>query len=301
LIMTCVYNAFHAHGLSRSVEYLLDEAECKSFADFQKHRSRQLCFRQFCHELANDLNIEVVPPSTYASSGSSDDDEDDRVTRAEEALQCITYNKREAFFKVLPLIEQRMNRRGNHKRVLTKKQMSCIWCCRADHSTEASHYRHGRKTTIECSICGIPLCGRPRYNGQSCFDMFHTAEKLFDPCCAEARCMEVPIRGGARGRRTPPSRPSRQEAAEETNQVAQSSPSTDGDNDDTAMVAGGGAEDQMVPPVASRNDGDSDEYTPGFSSSDDDDGRSRKRSSVRRRSHVTITISKKRTRRRFVP
>ena len=122
--------------------------------------------------------------------------------------------------------------------------------------------------------------------------MFHTAERLFDPCGDEARCMEVAVRSGAKGR-TPPSRRLGQEPAEGTNQVAQSSHST------TADMVAGGAEGQMVPPVASRSDGDNDEYTPGFSSSDDDDERSRKRRSVRQRSLITISISKKRTRRRF--
>ena len=98
-----------------------------------KLRSRGLSFRQFCRELANDLNMEVVPPSMYESSCSVDDE--DRVTSGEDAVQCITYNKREAFFKKLPLIERRMNRRAHHRRVSMKKQMSCIWCCRVDHST----------------------------------------------------------------------------------------------------------------------------------------------------------------------
>ena len=51
--------------------------------------------------------------------------------------------------------------------------------------------------------------------------MFHTAETLFDPCSNEARCMEVTVHAGARGR-IPPSRRTRQDAAE-GNQVAQSS------------------------------------------------------------------------------
>ena len=138
------------------------------------------------------MNIEVVPPSTFASS--SDDERKMSGGDNEEVLECITYNKREAFFDKLQLIKRRMNRRVLHKRISMQKQMSCIWCCRVDHSTATVHYRHGRKTTVACSICGVPLCVRPRYNGQSCFDMFHTAETLFDPCSNEARCMEVTVR-----------------------------------------------------------------------------------------------------------
>ena len=54
LIMTCVYNAYHAHNLSRTVICFLSE-ECKSFKDFQKMRARQRPFRQFCLELANNF------------------------------------------------------------------------------------------------------------------------------------------------------------------------------------------------------------------------------------------------------
>ena len=240
LIMTCVYNAYHAYGLSQSVEYLLNQEECKSFSGFHKHRSRQLSFKQFCQELANDLNIEVVAPSMYASSSSSKDES--RVMSEEDSLECNPYNKREAFFNKVPLIEQRINRSAHHKRVAMQKQMSCIWCCRVDHSTaRTKHYRHQRKTTVACPICGVPLCVRPRYNGESCFNMFHTAETLFDPCCEETRCLEVTVRAGDRGN-IPPSRRTRQETSE-GNQLAQWSHST------TDMVAGS-AEGWMVPPIA---------------------------------------------------
>ena len=64
LIMTCVYNAYHAHNLSQTISYFLSE-ECKSFTDVRKLCARQLPFRQFCLELANDLKIEVVPPTMH--------------------------------------------------------------------------------------------------------------------------------------------------------------------------------------------------------------------------------------------
>jgi hypothetical protein len=44
LIMTCVYNAYHAHNLSRTVSYLMSD-ECKSFKNFQQRRARQPPFR----------------------------------------------------------------------------------------------------------------------------------------------------------------------------------------------------------------------------------------------------------------
>ena len=54
------------------------------------------------------MNIEVVPPSTFASSSSSDDER--KMSGGDnDEVEYITYNKREAFFNKLPLIERRMN------------------------------------------------------------------------------------------------------------------------------------------------------------------------------------------------
>ena len=98
------------------------------------------------------MNIEVVPPSTFASSSSSDDER--KMSGGDnDEVEYITYNKREAFFNKLPLIERRINQRAQLKRISMQKQMSCTWCCRVDHSTETVQYRHGRKTTMACSIC----------------------------------------------------------------------------------------------------------------------------------------------------
>jgi hypothetical protein len=89
LIMACVHNAYHTHNLSQTASYLLSE-ECESFKDFHRMRERQLPFRQFCLELANDLKMEVVPP-TMQNSGSDDDDRGHSTPSV-----AITYNKREA-------------------------------------------------------------------------------------------------------------------------------------------------------------------------------------------------------------
>jgi hypothetical protein len=58
------------------------------------------------------------------------------------------------------------------------------------------------KTMWKCSVCEVPLCKRPRYNEQSCFLLFHEAETLFYPCCAEAQSRQLSVRV----RRPPPPR-----------------------------------------------------------------------------------------------
>jgi len=73
LVMTTVYNAYHSFNLSRT-EAFLASGECKSFKEFQRTRARLPPFRQFCHMLADDLQVTVVPPIMYNTS-SSDDDE----------------------------------------------------------------------------------------------------------------------------------------------------------------------------------------------------------------------------------
>ena len=148
---------------------------------------------------------QVVPPSMYESC--SDDDDDQMMRRTDgggnpSSGVNITYNKREAYFSKLPLIERRKNRRANHQPTSVNRQSICVWCCRIDHSTGQKHTRHGMKTTWKCSVGEVPLCKRPRCNGQSCFLLFHEAETLSDPCCAEAQSRQLSVRV----RRPPPPR-----------------------------------------------------------------------------------------------
>jgi len=294
LIMTCVYNAYHAHNLSRTVSYLMSD-ECKSFKNFQQRRARQPPFRQFCVELANDLNIEVVPPSMYESCSDDDDGQMMRRTedRGDNAASSggvnISYNKREAYFSKLPLIERRKNRRANHQPISVNRQSSCVWCCRIDHSTGQKHTRHGMKTTWKCSVCEVPLCKRPRYNGQSCFLLFHEAETLFDPCCAEAQSMQLSVRAHGKNRQPPPPRRANNVSAVSAEDVIVP-PSV------SAVTAGG----TMVQPSASWNDDDDEDFIPENSSSDDDCKSSPEHPPSRRRNIGTITVPERRTRRRFL-
>jgi hypothetical protein len=247
------------------VSYFLSE-ECKSLKDFQKIHARQFPFRQFCLELANDLKIEVVPPTMHESG--SDDHERGHSTPS----IAIMYNKREVHFSKPHQIEWRINRRVLHHPSSAQRQSSCVWCCRIDHSIGKRHTRHGRKTTcLMCSTCDVPLCKRPRFNGQSCFLLFHKAETLFDPCCAEAQSTQVSVRSHG-NQRAPPSRCT---------------------TDLSAGTVGG----PIMPPSASRNDIDNDDYIPGNSSGDDDDKISPEHPASHCRTCSTIPIPKRRTRR----
>ena len=202
LVMTTVYNAYHSFNLSRAAAFLASN-ECKSFKDFQRIRARQCSFRQFCQLLANDLTVEVASELNYTASSSEDEE---AMPNDEASVQeVILYNKREAFFSRPKLISKRRSRRLVHVPCSAGKQSSCVWCCRLDHSPGfQKHSRHGRKTTWLCSTCDVPLCKVNRYSGRSCFDLFHEADSLFDPCCEEAQ-EAVHVRAHT-NRTLPPSR-----------------------------------------------------------------------------------------------
>jgi hypothetical protein len=163
---------YHTHNLSRMVSYLLSE-ECESLKDFQKMCARQFPFRQFCLELANDLKIEVVPPTMHESG--SDDHERGHSTPS----IAIMYNKREVHFSKPHQNEWRINRRVLHQPSSAQRQSSCVWCCRIDHSIGKRHTRHGRKTTcLMCSTCDVVFfCSTKRRHCLTRVVLRHRAHK----------------------------------------------------------------------------------------------------------------------------
>ena len=271
LIMTTVYNAYHSFNLSRTAAFLASN-ECESFKQFQRIRARQPPFRQFCQLLAIDLTVTVSSALDYSTSDSDSENEsaDDEDGSQPEAV--IIYNTRDAFFSVPSLIALRQNRRIAHDPSSSRRQRSCVWCCRLDHSAPATgsqkHCRHGRKTTWICSACGVPLCKVNRYNGQSCFVLFHEADTLFDPCCTEAQ-EHLTVR--PHNNRALPPPPSRNVA-----------PVSYVEN--VAAVCESKEEDEFIP----------------TNSSGDDDDESAKRPATRQRTAIlAIAVPKRRTRRNF--
>ena len=119
----------------------------------------------------------------------------------------IAYNKRDAYFSMPELIAKRMTRRIIHYPCSVRRQSSCVWCCRLDHSRGRQHSRHGRKTTWYCTVCEVALCKVRRYNDLSCFELFHTSHELFDPCCVQAQQLNVSVRGHSNRHPLPPRHP----------------------------------------------------------------------------------------------
>lgn len=211
LIMSLVYNAFQCYKLSRTVNYLLSD-ECTSFKDYQRKKARLPPFRQFCKVLAKNLtNVD------YVHEFDNSDDSDLDANADQNDNMTIKYNKREAYFTMPELIAKRHNARLGHHESSLEQQSSCVWCCRVNHDAEMAHSRHGRKTKWQCSICLVPLCKVPRYNGQSCFNMFHEAEVLFNPCAQQGA--EITTRGHS-NRANPPIR-TRQEANSDSDEEDQ--------------------------------------------------------------------------------
>lgn len=185
LIMTLGYNTYHTYVLSRCEEFLMS-SRCLSFRQFQKEKSRQPSFRQFCSMLTRDISLEVLD----MESNSDSEGNNLAVPSAMNNLTAggaitIAYNKRDSFFSRPDLIAKRRNGRLNHDPVSTQSQACCIWCCRKTkmHSDGTPHSRHGLKTTWKCAVCNVPLCKVPRFDGKSCFTLFHESDELFNPCC----------------------------------------------------------------------------------------------------------------------
>ena len=125
LLMTTVYNAYHAFNLAGTADFLASN-ECKSFAHFQDKRRKRQPFRQFCMMLADDMvgRLKVTAPSVFDSSSSGE--EEVQTSNEDEAFvvqRTILYNKRDAYFNIPELIHRQKNRRVAHvpTRNLTQK------------------------------------------------------------------------------------------------------------------------------------------------------------------------------------
>ena len=74
-------------------------------------------------------------------------------------------------------------------KVESSKATSCVWCCRKKHDgnnmTGKKHSRHGRTTKFHCPVCMVSLCRVRRFDGRSCFELFHSSTSLIDYCRTE--------------------------------------------------------------------------------------------------------------------
>jgi hypothetical protein len=120
-----------------------------------------------------------------------------------------TYGKRELYFRVGKLQTTRIEgRNGKHDMVKynTNQQPRCVWCCGNNHEDGApdrcTGKRLGLKTRYFCRSCAVNLCGESRYNGVSCFVLWHEATVLNSPCVpAHESGIQVRRRHGNRDHR----------------------------------------------------------------------------------------------------
>jgi hypothetical protein len=123
----------------------------------------------------------------------------------DHASKRFCYNQRMAYFTKTRCIEIRTNRSSDHKATKLNGQKCCVWCCQKSHrNLEVRHTRMGYKTTTCCMACGgVALCTVKRIGDKTCFEMWHTATELYDPCSPNTNS---PYARGHSNRRAPPSR-----------------------------------------------------------------------------------------------
>lgn len=162
-------------------------------------------FASYCRECVDaSVYLEVAGCSPVAQ----DEVEDDEVEMLPETKRG-KYNKRAMFFERPHLIQRR--RRAFSKHVpqkisfVKREQRCCVWCCQHKHPAGGEpHSRLGFKTTMCCGECdNVPLCVVPRYDGKTCFEMWHEATLLNEPCGAIVNSPEVRQHSN---RKAPPSR-----------------------------------------------------------------------------------------------
>lgn len=115
------------------------------------------------------------------------------------------YNQRTAYFTKERCIEIRRNRSLDHKSTKLDRQKCCVWCCQKSHrNIEVRHTRLGYKTTTCCIVCGgVPLCTVKRIGDKTCFELWHEATELYDPCVTN---ITSPYVRAHSNRSAPPSR-----------------------------------------------------------------------------------------------
>jgi len=109
----------------------------------------------------------------------------DDATTGMKRRKIRKYKTRFAFFSESDdLCARRLDNTNPHEMLLMDKSTNCIWCCQlcSNRTLKKKHTREGFKTKYKCSVCDAALCKVPRFDGSSCFQLFHTSSKLFNPC-----------------------------------------------------------------------------------------------------------------------
>jgi len=120
----------------------------------------------------------------FRKDEGEDGDADDATTGMKRR-KIGKYKIRFAFFSDSDdLCARRLDKTNPHEMLLMDKSTNCIWCCQlcSNQTLKKKHTREGFKTKYKCSVCDAALCKVPRFDGSSCFQLFHTSSELFNPC-----------------------------------------------------------------------------------------------------------------------
>ncbi|EGZ22297.1 hypothetical protein PHYSODRAFT_354453 [Phytophthora sojae] len=159
----------------------MDSTLCTSYKSYQKYRQNLPSFGAFCRDAAVALSQRPVVQQPLRPV-----EENTIETSVIEMGHSFSYNKRKFFNTQKEWIDLRLSKRNTHRsiRIVNATQLRCVLCCRSNHDIEnRNHSRQGFKTSFECDVCKVTLCRAKRWaGGQSCFDKFHNAPTLPDPC-----------------------------------------------------------------------------------------------------------------------
>jgi hypothetical protein len=198
---TMVYNGHQSHLLIHSYDFLMNEQDCTSFHKYMKYKNKHGSFADYCRDCLDSLQELKVDTNTLESDDSKEivdvHNENGRNVKK------FRYNKR------VNLVRDRKKTSLGH--VPSKLsidgglQQCCAWCCQKSHGVgQIAHSRMGYKTTTCCAVCSsVPLCTVKRIDEQTCFELWHNASQLNNPCASD---VELPLVQQHSNRKPPPVR-----------------------------------------------------------------------------------------------
>ena len=205
MIRTAVYNAYMVQIMLICNAFLQNTAICKSWRHYVKHRTKIAqteggSFQCFIGNLGEELDHMIKQGNdtwkskTVSKNEIGDNKENEKnnnvvLCNRNENENTMMYNRRALLFHDFLLNQRRRQVLRNHDWIKIpdnsgkRKQLRCVWCCGKNHTQTEQHSRQGRKTTYMCVVCDVPLCKVVRVGQRrSCFEQFHTAKKLNNPC-----------------------------------------------------------------------------------------------------------------------
>jgi hypothetical protein len=175
----------------QSYGFLMNRNDCHSFHDYNKHRQSHGSFADFCRDASECVGSILIAELSDEESQTDDEDEVDHAAAAKDK-RAFVYNKREKYFNVAGLIAKRRDGSLPHREHSIGVQRTCVWCCNTkEHVAGAKHTRQGMKTSICCSVCEVSLCNVKRFGGETCFEQWHKATRLNNPCRVDGPVLAV--------------------------------------------------------------------------------------------------------------